>query len=1164
MKISILICIIMMPAFLFGGSTDDLHKAIEKKSVWLISKALKAGADINGTDEEGRSPVMKAAKTYNWKVFKAIMDKNPDLTLKDNEGNTIAHYGAKSYSGYIIKTIFNKNVDFTQKNNSGDTPLIVSIRSKSYYTMKFLVDKKITLEVADRLGRKPIIIAYELKNSRDMYYLMKAGVSLSARGDKDYTILHLCVLYNDYRYLGYILKEKIDINAIGSNGKTALIIAAEKNLKYITKVLLTKEPDAKKIDEDGKNVLHYLAKGYYYWYIPLAVKLGAQLDTRDKKGKTPLHYAIESRRTSNVKALLKDGANPNIADDEGLYPIHRAYINRSWAITSALLGKKANLDKKMPDGKTLLVDSIIANRYSFAKHFLQNGANTEIKSPDGKTPLVLVVEKNRYHIIYHLLKAKANVNIPDPKGILPIVIAVEKTYAHMVTQLVNAGASINSKDPKGRSLLRISNDKLMQYFTEYRSKLFMTLIKKGANVNITVAGGKSLLHAHVEKGYTYYTGLIIEHKADIKKKDSDGNSTMHLAVQSGKYAMVKLLINKKIPVNDRGPKNYTPIMYAIQNNYTSITKLLLANGAGVNVSGTDGITPAHLAVRKQNIEILRALIEKKANLNRVNKYGNSLIMESCKAESYQTTKSTYRIIHELLKGGANINFKNKYGNTPLMYAINRKNYYLVSYLLSKGADPLMTDGNGKNALKKVVLSAVYDSLKNDSLRFMLYTILQSKAAIDGKDKNGTTALMEAVKSGLDKDSTAAFQVASILLDFSADINHRDSYSKKATDYADNQSNYSIKYLLRNYGKDLGTTSGFATLQLGDSSADKIYDIAYFNNNLYCLADLNGARSLVKVDSYGAVKFQKKISNGVALAMDADGAIYVAGRTLGKVRGRIDKTCEKGKNYVLSVIKYNNNGRFLWQETYGYYKGCNKTRVINIILDKQKNVYVAANFGSAKYNSMVKINNKGKYAFHKWAYGSWSTIVKTLDSVAITMNTPYIFFYNKYGTRAGGRRIFKTKGTTVFYNTGEKKVRFYYGAGKLSNNKGYFIEKRNWWGKLLWYRAYSSGDKDIPVAIVEDQNNGFYLVGHTQGSLHGYENKGGYDCFIMKFDINGNKKWTRLIGSSKNDIVKKVVLSGNGTIVISGTTTGGLKGNFNRGKTDIFLLKVGSDGRLYER
>jgi ankyrin repeat protein len=124
-------------------------------------------------------------------------------------------------------------------------------------------------------------------------------------------------------------------------------------------------------------------------------------------------------------------------------------------------------------------------------------------------------------------------------------------------------------------------------------------------------------------------------------------------------------------------------------------------------------------------------------------------MEACKAEIYQTTKSTYRIISELLKGGVNINFKNKYGNTPLMYAINRKNFYLVSYLLSKGADPLINDSNGKNALKKVVLTAVYDSLKNDSLRYMLYTLLQSKSVtIDGKDKNGTTALMEAVKSGL--------------------------------------------------------------------------------------------------------------------------------------------------------------------------------------------------------------------------------------------------------------------------------------------------------------------------------------------------------------------------------------------------------------------------------
>lgn len=53
----------------------------------------------------------------------------------------------------------------------------------------------------------------------------------------------------------------------------------------------------------------------------------------------------------------------------------------------------------------------------------------------------------------------------------------------------------------------------------------------------------------------------------------------------------------------------------------------------------------------RNKPILEELIKNKADLKSINGYGNSLLMEACKLEDYQTNKATLEIIDTLIKGG---------------------------------------------------------------------------------------------------------------------------------------------------------------------------------------------------------------------------------------------------------------------------------------------------------------------------------------------------------------------------------------------------------------------------------------------------------------------------------------------------------------------------------
>ena len=51
-----------------------------------------------------------------------------------------------------------------------------------------------------------------------------------------------------------------------------------------------------------------------------------------------------------------------------------------------------------------------------------------------------------------------------------------------------------------------------------------------------------------------------------------------------------------------------------------------------------------------------------------------------------------------------------------------------------------------------------------------------------------------------------------------------------------------------------------------------------------------------------------------------------------------------------------------------------------------------------------------------------------------------------------------------------------------------------------------------MALAVDLNGNIFISGDTYGNLDGNINKGSSDIFIIKYESNGNKYWTKLIGT----------------------------------------------------
>ncbi|EMO33087.1 beta-propeller repeat protein [Leptospira santarosai str. HAI821] len=130
----------------------------------------------------------------------------------------------------------------------------------------------------------------------------------------------------------------------------------------------------------------------------------------------------------------------------------------------------------------------------------------------------------------------------------------------------------------------------------------------------------------------------------------------------------------------------------------------------------------------------------------------------------------------------------------------------------------------------------------------------------------------------------------------------------------------------------------------------------------------------------------------------------------------------------------------------------------------------------------------------------------------------------------------------------------------------FVSKYNSSGSKQWTKLMGvAGDQTIAYSITSDTSGNVYTVGETNGALDGEAFFGTPDFadrnfFIVKFDSNGNKQWTRLLGVTGYTSASSVTTDTIGNVYITGTSISGLDGQtFSGGGTGYFIAKYNSSG-----
>jgi ankyrin repeat protein len=163
---------------------------------------------------------------------------------------------------------------------------------------------------------------------------------------------------------------------------------------------------------------------------------------------------------------------------------------------------------------------------------------------------------------------------------------------------------------------------------------------------------------------------------------------------------LKILLDKGTSVDTRSadiPK-LTPLMRAADLGNKKVFEFLLGYAPDINAMDDNGSSALFYAARKGHLEIVRLLLINGAEVKKVTKDGNTILLdifrkyganlEEAQKESRteQFKKNILTIVDLLAKAGADINAKSREKKTPIMWAALYNVWPAVDLLKSNDAD----------------------------------------------------------------------------------------------------------------------------------------------------------------------------------------------------------------------------------------------------------------------------------------------------------------------------------------------------------------------------------------------------------------------------------------------------------------------------------------------
>ena len=363
-----------------------------------------------------------------------------------------------------------------------------------------------------------------------------------------------------------------------------------------------------------------------------------------------------------VEYLIQKGATVDAYDNEKSTPLHVAAQNGRLEVVKLLLVSGAELHHQDDNGMSALHWAAYNGRDEVVRLLVQSGADVNVK--------------------------KAGEN---SSGSVPLHGAAFYGHPQVVAELVNLGAELELTNDFGYT-------PLLSGVAGGQTECAYILLDAGANPNVMLPNGISLLHSACWRPNLELIKKLVESGAEVNAKDDNGNTPLAFASGSGNAEVVAYLLKNGADAATKTNNGYTALHRATHVDSTEVITLLIKHGADVNAKTDEGIAAIHNAVSRGNRAVVEAMLKGGTNPN----LKDEIFQQTCLHKA--SIKGNNEIVESLLDSGAEISAKDKLGNTPLYYAGkygHKKTAKLLNMNGGKADDFVGNFGNNKLLEKKL-------------------------------------------------------------------------------------------------------------------------------------------------------------------------------------------------------------------------------------------------------------------------------------------------------------------------------------------------------------------------------------------------------------------------------------------------------------------------------
>jgi ankyrin repeat protein len=498
-----------------------------------------------------------------------------------------------------------------------------------------------------------------------------------------------------------LIKQAADVNAAQGDGMTALHWAAMKDDAELAQTLLYAGANVRAATRIGGYTPLILAAqhGHADVIAPL-IAANADVNAKTMNGTTPLMLAAASGSVDAVKLLLDKGADVNAKESvRGMNAAMFAAASNRAAVVSLLAKRGADLkatstvvDLNGLDRKKM-GDILFGNpappappggRGNEAQNQQQQGRNV----PGGRN-LQGKAGIDRQFQLNELVYAQG--------GLSPIHFAARQGYTETVAALVDAGVDVNTLTAGDKT------SPLLVATINGHFDLAKMLLDRGADPNLSSENGATPLYGVINcewapkslypqpRAYLNQKTSYLDLMTALLDKGANPNARLRKKVWYSGYSF------DLSGVDEIGA---TPFWRAAYASDVAAMKLLVAHGADPNIPSMKGAgRPRTGDGEREMVDVAKTpavpvggpgippLVAAAGS-----GYGEGFAANSHRFAPTGMLAAVKYLIEEI---GADVNAKDHEGNTALHNAAARGDVEMIKYLVSKGADVMAVNREGK-------------------------------------------------------------------------------------------------------------------------------------------------------------------------------------------------------------------------------------------------------------------------------------------------------------------------------------------------------------------------------------------------------------------------------------------------------------------------------------